>query len=170
MVRYFKLIPMKYSRFVKTYNIGDVEEIWPGRRFVSRGMPYDWCAIFDNSGYRNPGVTIQSVVPMIHFCDNVIDLLLWYFVSLKSCLPYTEVYFFEVKPLSKVYKQQCNDKDGLWQCGAHTIEIVQQLDFGDVLRLANQDIDNKIPTIIKQYPQHNILKLVHYIKNNVYEK
>lgn len=168
--RYFKLIPMNCSRFVETYNIGDVDDIWPGRRFVSRGQPYDWCAYYDESGRRFPRVSIHSMIPVIHFCDDVIDLLMWYLVSFKSSLPYNEVRFFEVKPLSKVYKQQCNDKAGLWQCGAHTIEIVQEMDFGDILRLANRNIDNRIPELINRYPEHNVLKLVQYIKNNVYEK
>lgn len=168
--RFFKLVPMQCSRFAKTYNIQDVDDIYPGRRFVSRGQLYDWCAIFDDSGYRQRGLGVHSAVPLIHFCDNTIDLLMWYYVSIKPCLPYSEVYFFEIKPLSPVHKQRCIDTDRLYQCGSHTIEIVKQLSFGDVLRIANQEIENECEQIIKRYPEQNMFKLIKYVQDNVYIK
>lgn len=168
--RFFKLIPVQHSRFATTYNIRDVDDIYPGRRFVSRGKLYDWCAIFDNSGYRQRGLSIHYAVPLIHFCDNAIDLLMWYYVSMKQSLPYSEVYFFEIKPLAPVHKERCIDKDGLYQCGAHTIEIVKQLSFGDILRIADQEIDKKRDKIIKRYPEQNMFKLIKYVQDNVYKK
>lgn len=168
--RFFKMIPVQNSRFVRTYNIADINDVYPGQRFVSRGKPYEWCQIYSKSGAAQPGLALQTQVPMIHFCDNAIDLLMWYYVGIQDALPYQEIYFFEIKPLSPVHKQRCNDKNKLYQCGAWHIEITQPLTMADILRLADQEIQNNIDEIINRYPDQNMLKLIVHVQDNVTRK
>ena len=164
------MIPVQNSRFVRTYKIADINDVYPGQRFVSRGKLYEWCQKYSKSGAAQPGLALQTQVPMIHFCDNAIDLLMWYYVGIQDALPYQEIYFFEIKPLSPVHKQRCNDKNKLYQCGAWHIEITQPLTMGDILRLADQEIQNNIDEIINRYPDQNMLKLIVHVQDNVIRK
>ena len=168
--RFFKMIALHNSRFAKIFNISEVEEIYPGRCFTAKGKPYEWCQWYSKSGNAHPKVSLQTPVPMIHFADNAIDLLMWYYVGMRITSPYQVVYFFEIKPLSPVYKQRCNDENNLYQCGAQRIEIVQPLTMGDILRIADQEIQNNTSEIINRYPDKNMLKLIMYIQNNVIRK
>lgn len=168
--RFFKMIAVQNSHFAHTYNISDINDIYPGQRFVSRGKRFEWCQSYSKSGAARPGVTLQTRAPMIHFCDNAIDLLMWYYIGMGITSPYQEIYFFEIKPLSPVHKQRCNDKNKLYQCGAWHIEITQPLTMGDILRLADQEIQNNIDEIINRYPDQNMLKLIVHIQDNVIRK
>lgn len=168
--RFFKLIAVQNSHFAETFGISEIEEINPGRRFIAKGKPYEWCQWYSKSGNAYPRVSLQSPMPLIHFSDNAIDLLMWYYKGMGVTSPYQEVYFFEIKPLSPVYKQRCNDKNELYQCGAQHIEVVQPLTMGDILRVADQEIQNNIDEIINRYPDQNMLKLIVHIQDNVMRK
>ena len=168
--RFFKMIALHNSRFAKVFNISEVEEIYPGRRFVAQGKPYEWCQWYSKSGKPSPKVSLQTHAPMIHFADNAIDLLMWYYVGMGVNSPYQEVYFFEINPLTQVHKQRCSDKNNLYQCGAQRIEIVQQMTLGDIFRAANQEIQNNTDEIINRYPDKNMLKLIMHVQNNIIRK
>ena len=168
--RFFKMVALQNSRFVKDFDISEIDEIYPGRQFTAKGKPYEWCQWYSKSGNPNPKVSLQTNVPMIHFSDNTIDLLMWYYVGMRFSSPYQEVYFFEIKPMSQVHKQRCNDKNNLYQCGAQRIEIVQQVTMGDIFRIANQEIQNNTDEIINRYPDKNMLKLIMHVQNNIIRK
>lgn len=168
--RFFKMISVQNSHFGQKYNISDIDEIYPGRRFVSHGKRFEWCLRYNKSGVPRPGITLQTDIPMIHFCDNAIDLLMWYYVGMGLASPWQEIYFFEVKPLSPVHKQRCNDKNKLYQCGAWHVEIVKPMTMGDILRVADQEIQNNTEEIINRYPDKNMLKLIMHIQDNVIRK
>ncbi len=167
---FFKMITIQGSHFAKVYNISEIDDIYPGRRFVSRGKPFEWCQNYSDSGIPTPGITLQNPVPMIHFCDNAIDLLMWYRIGMKSISPWQEVYFFEILPLSPVHKQTCNDKNKLYQCGAWHIEIIRQITIGEIFRIASQEIKDNIDEIINRYPDQNMMKIILYIQENVIRK
>lgn len=168
--RFFKMIFLQGSHFAKTYNISEIDDIYPGQRFVSRGKEFEWCQKYSKSGKPSPGITLQTVIPMLHFCDNAVDLLMWYLVGMKSMSPWQEIYFFEIEPLSPVHKQRCNDKNQFFQCGAQNIEIKKQLTMGDILRIADQEITENIDEIINRYPNQNMMKIILHIQNNVIQK
>lgn len=168
--RFFKMITVHNSHFAQTYNILDIDEIYPGQRFVSRGRLFDWCKQYSKSGIPQPGITLQTEIPMIHFTDNAIDLLMWYYVGMGDITPWHEMYFFEIKPLSPIHKERCNDKNKLYQCGAWHIEIEQPLTMGDILRIADQEIQDNIDEIINRYPDKNMLKLITHVQDNVVRK
>ena len=164
------MIAVQNSHFASMYNISEIEELYHGRRFVSRGKRFEWCQKYSKSGRASAGLTLQTDIPMIHFCDNAIDLLMWYYKGMSPVSPYQEIYFFEIKPLSPVHKQRCNDKNKLYQCGAWHIEIVQPLTMGDILRAADLEIQQNMEEIINRYPDQNMLKLIMHVQDNVIRK
>ena len=168
--RFFKMVSVQNSRFMEEFYRSEIEDIYPGRQFTAKGKPYEWCQWYSKSGAAHPRVSLQSPMPVIHFSDNTIDMLMWYYVGMGLTSPYQEVYFFEINPLTQVYKQRCIDKNKLYQCGAQRIEIVQQMTMGDVFRVANQEIQNNTDEIINRYPDKNMLKLIMHIQNNIIPK
>ena len=164
---FFKMIITQGSRFADAYNIMHVEDILPDQVFRAQGKPFEWCVRFDASGQVCPGVPVFSQEPVIHFCDNAIDLLMWYYKGWDGPV-YNETYFFEVEPIGAIYKNQCNDKNHFWQCGANKIKIVRQVSFGELLRVASDEIKQNLDEIINRYPEHNMLKLILHVKNNAH--
>ncbi len=167
--RFFKLIMMQKSYFADTYDIHSPYDINPGQCFFAKGKRFDWCQYIDDNGFSHPKVCVWNEQPQIHFCDNAIDLLMWYIVGLGEANWFNEVYFYEIIPMLPYCKQRCNDKNNLFQCGAPGIKIVRQLTIGDVFRIANKEIKKNIKEIINRYPNQNMMKLILCVQDNVIE-
>ena len=167
---FYKMILMQSSFFVRAYGIAEPEELCPGRVFRAHGRPMEWCLGTDNNGDTVPRVCMFNRQPLIHFCDNMIDMLMWYWVGMDDCPSYREVYFYEVIPSVPYYKKQCTDDNALYQCGARAIRIKRQLSTGDVMRIALKEINKNPDEIINRYPNHNMLKIMMRIRDDIANK
>lgn len=167
---FYKLVLMDCSRFAEMYHINSIDDIYPGQVFIARGKPFEWCQDLDDDLYPKPAVPVFTAEPVIHFCDNAIDTLMWYFTGLGDNISFYEAYFLEVVPTIPVYKQVCIDENKLWQCGARAIKVIRHVPYGEMLRIADKEIKRNRVGIINRYPNKNMFKLIQYIKNNVYKK
>lgn len=168
--RFFKLVMMQSSFFVGDYGIDCPEDIYPQQVFAAKGTPRKWCTWEDEHGFINPRVCLWNEKPLIHFCDNAIDMLMWYWVGMDDMPSYQEVYFYEIIPCVPYYKGRCIDNNDLFQCGATHIRIKKQLSTGDVMRIALSEIDKNPDEIINRYPNHNMLKIMMRIRESVIQK
>lgn len=168
--RFFKLVMMNYSYFTDTYNITSPEDLYPTRRFYARGRRFDWCSHTDADGFLAPDVCVWNAHPLIHFCDNAIDMLMWYWVGMDDYPSFSEVYFYEIVPSLPYYKERCNDKNQFFQCGARAIQVIRQLSTGDVMRIAAREIESDMDEIIHRYPDQNMMKYIMRIRENVIQK
>ena len=156
MKKYYKIISAPFSRFEQTYNVLPDTNL-SGQQFTAKSFDKD--AIEAN-------VALNAPEFVLHFCDKAIDTLMWMDCCMNSGLFKTNAKVYEIKPLSFVYKQQCNDKNALWQCGANKIEFVCQLDKIDLLRDAVAETDRDFSKIIMRYPNRNMLKMIMDIQNS----
>ena len=161
--RFFKMIFLQGSHFAKTYNISEIDNIYPGQRFVSHGKAIEWCQKYSKSGTPSPGITLQTAIPMIHFCDNAVDILMWYWEVFDFGL---DVHFVEIKPVGTVYKNRANDETALWQCGVNKFEFVRHTTIKEVAQDACREIDAKCSEIIARYPQYNMQQVIRRIKRS----
>mgnify|MGYP003307134257 CR=1 FL=1 len=168
--RFFKLIMMQDSFFADTYNIDSPDDIYPGQCFFAKGKQFEWCTHTDSIGFCHPKVCLWNEWPLIHFCDNAIDLLMWYKIGLHDENWFREIYFYEITPSLPYYKERCKDKNRLFQCGARGIKIIRHLTMDDVLRIAKKEINNNIEEIINRYPDQNMMKLILYVQENAKNK
>lgn len=168
--RFFKLIMGQPSFFAGEYGIDCPEDIYPDQVFAAKGTPRKWCIWEDKQGFAQPKVCLWNEKPLIHFCDNVVDMLMWYWVGLDDIVSYREVYFYEVIPCIPYYKERCIDDNNLFQCGATHIRIKKQLSTGDVMRIALSEINKNPDEIINRYPDLNMLKYMMRIRESVIQK
>lgn len=168
--RFFKLIIGRPSFFGVKYGIDGPEDIYPNQVFVAKGKHREWCVWEDKCGEFYPKVCLWNKNPLIHFCDNMVDMLMWYWVGLAEITPYREVYFYEVVPCAPYYKERCIDDNNLFQCGAKRIRIKKQLSTGDVMRIALSEINKNPDEIINRYPDLNMLKYMMRIRESVIQK
>jgi len=113
---------------------------------------------------------IRATAPMIHFCDNAFDTMLWHSYAFADSSP-----IYEIKPLGQVIKQQCDDDCRLYQCGSHKIEIVHQIDKHEMFERAVSEflqnpkakiamypnLQDKMPKIISAWVHHEQSKYVY---------
>ena len=75
-----------------------------------------------------------------HFSEGAFDTLLWHTILIHHILDAT---IYKIKPLSEVTKARCNDCDGIYQCGANKIMILEK-----------QNLDNMYEQAIQEYYQN----------------
>lgn len=136
------------------FNITDFKEYTPGRQFVAK---------FKDT-YERFGVLAS--VPVFHFCDNALDILMWYW-EVMDFFEDTEktIHFFEIKPHGKVYKNRVPDETRLWQCGCNKIEIVKETTLAQVAQDACKEIAQNPTEIIARYPHYDMIAYCAKIKN-----
>lgn len=164
MTKYYKIIFLPDSMFARQYGLSEEYDIMPGQRFTAHGKKYEWCCKTDKKGFVEDKVSICTADPVIHFCDNAIDALLWADLLNRTNADEKYGYFYEVQPLGHIYKQQCNDNDGYFQCGAHRIEILRRVSNKEMLRLGAQEIDENASGIIQRYPHKNMIRFMNLVK------
>ena len=131
------------------FNIQDKKEYTPGRQFTAK-----------HTG-RNTGFGVRAPVPIFHFCDNAVDTLMWYWLVFDFLdFDAPTINFFEVKPLSDVYKNRAPDETCLWQCGTNKLEIVCQTSLAQVARDAMLEIQENKAEIIARYPHLNMERYI----------
>ena len=133
MTKYYKIITDN-SHFAGEYNIPDVTAVPIGAKFTANA-PSD------------KSVCIKSDVPVIHFSETAFETLLWYEILTK---PTDKIAIYEITPIGRVIRQQCDDFRGLTQCGAPTIQIVNHVSLEDLGRQVNTDF--KLHKLKKKNP------------------
>lgn len=111
-------------------------------------------------------VIIQCSQPVLHFCDNAFDTMLWeakfgQFVTNKYN------YFYQIIPLTDVIKQRCNDSSNLYQCGANEIKFIELIDRNKMFDLAISEYDNNKTKKEAMYPNLDLDKIVKNWKQHV---
>lgn len=73
-----------------------------------------------------------------HFAQGAFDTMLWH--TLLCHHNTLETVIYQIQPLSGVVeKQRCRDSNGIYQCGAHEIKILQKQNIHDMYELAIQE-------------------------------
>ncbi|MDW2958579.1 MAG: hypothetical protein R8M37_02110 [Alphaproteobacteria bacterium] len=137
-----------------SFNIKSTEEYTPGRQFTA----------IPRKNYFG-GFGVRATEPVFHFCDNAVDMLLWYW-EVYDFIDYDTptITFLEIKPIGTIYKNQAPDKTELWQCGANQIEIVRHTNIKQVAQDACKEIAQNQDEIIARYPNHNMVRYIAKIK------
>lgn len=151
MKKYYKVIFIGSMRqgslFAQTFGVRGLVDLPDGRRFYAQTTTaYD----------MDRKCEIASPVPLIHFCDNALDALLWRDIVFEQ-----ERYVFEVRPIGDVVKSVCNDKNGLYQCGAPGIELVKVIKEGELEQLAQREIADNPDAAIARYSRPCIRSRIH---------
>ncbi len=136
MPKYYKIITDN-SHFAGEYNIADVSALPFGAQFTAN-RPFD------------TEVCIKSDVPVIHFSETAFETLLWYEILTK---PTDKIAIYEVTPVGKIVRQQCDDFRGLTQCGAPTIQIGRRVSLEDLVHQVKTDF--KLHKLKKKNPFPN---------------
>lgn len=127
-------------------------EYTPGRCFVAKQV-----------GTNFDAFAVRAPEPIFHFCDNAVDILMWYWEVFDFGL---DVHFVEIKPVGTVYKNRANDETALWQCGVNKFEFVRHTTIKEVAQDACREIDAKCSEIIARYPQYNMQQVIRRIKRS----
>ena len=138
------------------FKIKSMSEYFPGRQFVAKSDP-------DRPTLNRFGVIANE--PVFHFCDNAVDTLMWYW-EVFSFLDDQEptINFFEIKPLSRFFKNRAPDETMLFQCGTNSFEIVKQTNIQCVAQDACKEIENNPQRIIDRYPNYDMRDFILQIK------
>lgn len=153
----YKMVWPAYSlrdKFSASFNIKNAAEYTPGRQFVAKPI-----------GDCFTGFCVHSKEAVLHFCDNAVDTLMWYW-EVFDFIDYEtpQITFLEIKPIGTVYRNQVPDETELWQCGVNKIEIVRHTDIKQVAQDACKEIEQNKDEIIARYPIHNMRRYIAKIK------
>lgn len=140
MNRFYKVIFIgdmhSDSLFALTFGIHGLTDLKPGRKFMAT---HKYTSV-DIEKYAIP-----SPVPLIHFCDNAVDTLLW-----RQIFGHVR-YVFEIQPIGPITYDICKDHNRLQQCGAPGIELKQLVTENGLINLAKAEMAVNPDRIINQY-------------------
>lgn len=158
MQKYYKIIT-RYSYFSKIYTVDEDLYIPFGTKVIASSPFVD---DYKTKGIENGHYYIESEKPMIHFCDNAFDTVLWYNVlsNLISKTMLMTAAFYEIKPLSEVIKQRCTDNVQLYQCGANMIEFLSRVPTDTLYERALGEFHQNHQAKIDMYPNLDIPKII----------
>ena len=97
--------------------------------------------------------------PVIHFCDNAFDTMLWHRVLTGTIRP-KKHQIYQIKPLTPIIKERCSDDLGFYQCGANKIEFLGKVDVNDMFDLAVADFRENHNEKMKAYPNFQMTKII----------
>ncbi len=123
------------SFFVDQFHIRGLSDLWTGRCFEATNI----CM----SGSQE--CMIQAPYPVIHFCDNALDALLW-----RGLFGHVR-YVFEIEPIGQVFREKCNDQNGLYQCGARGIKLQKLITEDGLIKLAQAHVYKDPKASIDRY-------------------
>ncbi len=146
MNTYYKYISenTSFAKIAKIRRIDDLEKIPYGAVFTAYPL------------WEPSDVTIQSKQPVLHFCDNAFDSMLWFSIFDTS----QQNYFYRIIPLTEVIKQRCADKYQLFQCGANQIEFRNQIDKYKMFNMAISEYEQSPDEKEKLYPNLDIPEII----------
>jgi hypothetical protein len=142
----YKIVGENYP-FAYTFNIKNCASILPGTQFKARQPMY--------GGYYISG----DLVPFIHFTDNAFDTMLWFSLfSLNTDQQYSHT-IYEIKPLTRMTKQKCNDELGFYQCGAWIVEFGRIISKQEMFRRALAEFyqSTRIKSLYQNLPLDKII-------------
>lgn len=135
MKTYYKIVSSD-GLFAEQYNIVDVNDIPNGSRFKASEF---------SKGAISRGGTVFTMFlekPVINFCDNAFDTMLWYpgfsNVSYEAALAGTtrQCCIYEIVPITRVFKDRSKSLHELRRCGADIIEFGNLVPVAQVAKLA----------------------------------
>lgn len=158
MQTYYKIIT-RYSYFSKIYPVDDSLYIPCGTKVIASSPFVD---DYKAKGIENGHYYIESEKPMIHFCDNAFDTVLWYSAlsNIISATMLMTAAFYEIKPLTEIIKQRCNDDVKLYQCGANMIEFLSQVPMDTLYERALAEFHKNHQAKIDMYPNLDVSKII----------
>ncbi len=122
---YYKIVTAR-SFFTDLYENSNVFDIPCGTVFCAPEMPKhkpnDSKCMLDKS--------------CIHFADGAFDTMLWHS---KLTARVMDFQIYQIQPLSVVSKNRCLDSEGVYQCGAAKIKIIQKQHVDELYDLAVQE-------------------------------
>lgn len=159
MQKYYKIITEK-SWFKKIYDFKDVSDI-PYGTMVEAQEP------FSNDPQYTIGKRKHWYIkqPVIHFCDNAFDTMLWQPVLVGTLVP-KKYQIYEIKPITPIVKEKCADEYGIYQCGAKKVEILGKMNDIDMYDLAVAEFHKDRSTKIDSYLNLNLPDIVEDWENH----
>lgn len=149
---FYKIIVKNYP-FEKVYRIKDINNIPSGKIFEAR-IPF------------REGAYISDT-PVIHFCDNAFDTMLWHNILIADWE--SEPVFYEINPLTRIIKQKCDDNIGLFQCGASCIQFIKRISVDNMYEKALAEYNKNPQDKITMYPNIPIsTQFITALKNHTY--
>ncbi len=127
------------------------------RCYSAKNIPYG--SIFYAQNTDADGYYIKSDKPVLHFCDNAFDTMLWHSIF-PIPGPEYEPYFYEITPLDDIIKERCLDEYSFFQCGAYKIEFLHQIPKSEMFARALAEFNANRPEKIKMYPNIKIANAV----------
>ena len=164
MQKHYKIIT-RYSYFSKIYPVDDSLYIPFGTKVIA-SSPF--INDYESKGIINGHYYIESEQPVIHFCDNAFDTMLWH-SALSNLISTTLLMtsaIYEIKPLAKVIKQRCNDNIKLYQCGANKIEFLSQVSIDTMYERALAEFHQNHQAKIDMYPNLQMSKIIAAMVNH----
>ena len=146
------------SQFGFEFNIDDIYNIEP-QTFTAQNT--------DHPKHNN--VCILSEYPVIHFCDNAFDTMLWY----NHIVYPMPAIIYQIQPCDSrgfYLKQKSNDPMHLSQCGAQSVRFIKQIPLKTVLDKAIKEFDAdmmgkirdninvNMPAVLRAWRQGNFIK------------
>lgn len=121
---YYKIVT-KTSFFTDLYGASvDVFNIPYGTIFTAS----------DQSKHRPDDPKCMLGNSCFHFAQGAFDTMLWHTLLCRHNTVETTIY--QIQPLGVVEKQRCQDSNGIYQCGAHKIKILEKQNIHDMYELA----------------------------------
>lgn len=155
MQTYYKIITQR-SYFRKIYETDDSLHVPYGAKVIA--SPY-FIQDYAQKGIKDGHFYIQSDIPMIHFCDNAFDTMLWY-SALTHKIELVQPIIYKIKPLTSVIKQRCADDAQLYQCGANAVEFLSPVSTDDMYELALSEFHKNHSAKIDMYPNLKMSKII----------
>lgn len=155
MQKYYKIITER-SYFRKIFTTDESLAVPYGTKVIA--SPY-FIEDYEQKGLKNGRFYIQSDIPMLHFCDNAFDTMLWHSV-LTHQNDNIQPVIYKIKPLTNVVKQRCADDIKLYQCGANIIEFMSPVLTDDMYELALAEFYENHQAKIDMYPNLQMSKII----------
>ncbi len=115
--------------------------------------------------FKPNDVTIQYSQPVLHFCDNAFDVMLWA-SKMDSFAPTKFIY--EITPLTDVIKQRCPDITNLYQCGAYKIRFENSISEQNMFDKAIFEYENAKIAKETLYPNLDLVYIIQSWKQHKY--
>jgi hypothetical protein len=147
MKKYYKVISAN-SLFTIRYDIQDTSMVPVGTCFVAKRTKYE----------------PETIIPALYFSDCAFDAMLWWqFFNQESYYSalignFKETCVYNIKPLTKVYKERTKDNLNYYQCKTDVIE------FGELI-----SIENLARDAIEEYKRNKLKKYFAYGRKFVKE-
>ena len=142
---YYKIVS-KPSRFERDYYIQDISNIDYGTEYTA-GVP----------NITKEYMGIKKAV--LHFAEGAFDTMLWHSMLIWGFNRDSHT-IYEIQPLDYVFKERCRDGIGIYQCGAHKIQILSPVDLDEMYERALAEFHQNRKEHIDKYSNLDISKII----------